>query len=61
MAEHSNGNGWILKAPYVQNAQGFSVRTTKDIEGLKVVHLHNICIRKDASRSVNKVFSALNS
>ena len=51
MAEHSNGNGWILKAPYVQ---GFSVRTIKDIEGLKV-HLHNICIRKDASRSVNKV------
>ena len=41
MAEHSNGNGWILKAPYVQNAQGFSVRTI------------NICIRKDASRSVN--------
>ena len=54
MAEHSNGNGWILKAPYVQNAQGFSVRTIKDIEGLKV-HLYNICIRKDASRSVNKV------
>jgi len=54
MAEHINGNGWILKAPYVQNAQGFSVRTIKDIEGLKV-HLHNICIRKDASRSVNKV------
>jgi hypothetical protein len=55
MAEHINGNGWILKAPYVQNAQGFSVRTIKDIEGLKV-HLHDICIRKDASRRiVNKV------
>ena len=52
MTEHSNDSGWILKAPYVQNAQGFSVRTIKDIEGLKV-HLYNICIRKDASRSVN--------
>jgi hypothetical protein len=48
MAEHINGNGWTLKAPYVQNAQGFSVRTIKDIEGLKVR-------KKDASRSVNKV------
>ena len=36
MAEHINSNGWILKAPQVQNAQGFSVRTIKDIEeGLK--------------------------
>jgi hypothetical protein len=56
IAEHINGNGWILKAPYVQNAQEFSVRTIKDIEGGLKVHLHDICIRKDASRrSVNKV------
>ena len=41
MAEHSNGNVWILKAPYVQNAQRFRVQTIKDIEGLKV---HLACI-----------------
>ena len=54
MVEHTNGNGWILKAPYVQNAQGFSVRTVKNIDELKV-HLYNICIQKQASRCVNKV------
>ena len=45
MVEHTNGNGWVLKAPYVQNAQGFSVRTIKDFEDLQV-QLHNICIQK---------------
>jgi len=29
MAEHTRGNGWILKAPHVQNAQGSSVRPIK--------------------------------
>jgi len=54
MVEHTNGNGWVLKAPYVQNAQGFSVRTIKDFEDLQV-QLHNICIKKTASGSVNKI------
>jgi hypothetical protein len=33
MAEHTNDNGWTLKAPY--NAQGISFRPIKGIKELK--------------------------
>ncbi len=30
MAETRFGNGWIIKAPYVQNSQGFRLRYVPD-------------------------------
>jgi len=30
------GKGWILKAPYVQNSQGFSLRQVKDLSSFQI-------------------------
>jgi hypothetical protein len=53
MSEVSDeGRGWILKAPYVQNARGFPIRNVYCAANLEEV-LHRIC--KVPTRNVNKI------
>eukprot|EP01035_Chromulina_nebulosa_P032604 gene32604-43560_t len=35
MSEIRFGNGWIIKAPYVQNSQGFRLRRVPDLDSFQ--------------------------